>query len=83
MCHVNPVLKKPTMPKEELNSYIPISNLSFISKIFEKVVANRLRSHIYKNGLSNVSQSAYKQFHSTETALLKVHNDITMEKLPP
>jgi hypothetical protein len=25
-----------------------------------------------------VSQSAYKQFHSTETALLKVHNDINL-----
>ena len=56
--HVNPVLKKSTLPKEELNSYRPISNLSFISKILEKVVANRLRSHIYKSGLSNVSQSA-------------------------
>ncbi|KAK2161425.1 hypothetical protein NP493_1585g00020 [Ridgeia piscesae] len=30
----NPVLKKPNLPKEELNSYRPISNLSFISKIF-------------------------------------------------
>ena len=25
-----------------------------------------------------MSQSAYKQFHSTETALLKVHNDINL-----
>ena len=76
--HVTPVLKKKTLPKEELNSYRPISNLSFISKILEKVVANRLRSHIYENGLSNMLQSAYKQFHSTETALLKVHNDINL-----
>ena len=75
---VNPVLKKSTLPKEELNSYRPVSNLSFISKILENVVANRLRSHIYKNGLSNLSQSAYKQFRSTETALLKVHNDINL-----
>ena len=28
--------------------------------------------------MSNVFQSAYKQFHSTETALLKVHNDVTL-----
>ena len=27
---------------------------------------------------SNVSQSAYKQFHSTETALLKVHSEFTL-----
>ena len=76
--HVNPVRKIPMLPKEELNSYRPISNLSFILKILEMVVANCLRSHIYKNGLSNVSQSAYNQFHSTETALLKVHNDINL-----
>ena len=76
--HVNPVLKKTTLPKEELNSYRPISNHFLISKILEKVVANRLSSHIYINGLTNASQSAYKQFHSTETALLKVHNDINL-----
>ena len=28
--------------------------------------------------MSNVLQSAYKQFHSTETVLLKVHNDVTL-----
>ena len=39
---------------------------------------SRLRSHISSNCLSNVSQSAYKEFHSTETALLKVHNDVTL-----
>ena len=57
--HVSPVLKKITLPKEELNSYRHISNLSFISKILEKV-ANRLSSHININGLTNASQSAYK-----------------------
>ena len=76
--HVNPILKNTTLSKEDLNSYKPISNLSFISKILEKVVANRLASHININGLTNASQSAYKQFHSTETALLKVHNDINL-----
>ena len=30
------------------------------------------------NCLSNVSQSAYKQFYSIETTLLKVHNDVTL-----
>ena len=79
--HVNLLLKKTSLPKEYLNSYIYVSNFSFISKILEKVVASRLKSHISSNCLSNVSQSAYKEFHSTETALLKVHNDVTC--LPP
>ena len=53
---VNPLLKKTSLPKEDLNSYRPVSNLSSISKILEKVVASRLRSHISSNCLSNVSQ---------------------------
>ena len=75
---VDPLLKKSTLPKENLNSYRPISNLSFISKVLKKVVASHLRSHIESNCMSNVLRSAYKQFHSTETALLKIHNDVTL-----
>ena len=44
--HVNPLLKKTSLSKEDLNSYRPVSNFSFISKIQEKVLASRLRSHI-------------------------------------
>ena len=52
------------------------TNLSFLSKILEKIVAKRLNAHIEEHLLSNHVQSAYKRFHSTETALLKIHNDI-------
>ena len=45
--------------KNELKNYRPVSNLSFISKILEKVVANRLQAHIKNNHLSNRLQSAY------------------------
>ena len=50
--------------------------LSFSSKILEKIVANRLQAHIKNNHLSNPLQSAYTKHHSTESALLKLHNDI-------
>ena len=73
---VRPLLKKTYLPKNELKNYRPVSNMSFISKILEKVVANRLQNHIKNNHLSNSLLSAYRKPYSTESALLKVHNDI-------
>jgi hypothetical protein len=74
--HVTPLLKKPSLCKDDMKNYRPVSNLSFISKLVEKVVASRIRSHIDSTGMSNCFQSAYKKLHSTETALLKIHNDV-------
>ena len=53
-----------------------MSNLSFLSKVLEKVVVNQLNSHINNSKTSNHFQSAHRKFHSTETALLKIHNEI-------
>ena len=71
-----PLIKKKTLCRNEFKNYRPISNLSFLSKILEKIVAKRLNAHIEEHLLSNHVQSVYKRFHSTETALLKIHNDI-------
>ena len=54
----------------------PCSNLTFISKILEKVVYSRLDDHLTNNQLMDEVQSAYIIYHSTETALLKVQTDI-------
>ena len=70
------LIKKTFLPKNELNNYRPVSNLSFISKILATVVVNWLQSHIKHNHLSNPLQSPYRKHHSTESALLEVHNDI-------
>ena len=72
---VRPLLKKPVLDKENLLNYRPISNLSFIGKVIEKVVATQLGNFMSSNNLHDISQSAYKQSHSCETALLKVLND--------
>ena len=47
-----------------------------MSKLIEKAVASQLNEHILKHDLGETLQSAYKRFHSTETALVRVHNDI-------
>ena len=76
---IKPLLKKHNLDINELKSFRPISNLSFLSKILEKIVDQRLRDHLSSNNLYNSFQSAYRPFHSTETALLRISNDILLE----
>ena len=73
---VQPLLKKPSLPTDDLNNFRPISNLNSISKLLEKVVASLIQSS--SNTLSSSFQSAYQIFHSTETTLLKIHNDLIL-----
>jgi hypothetical protein len=73
---VTPLLKKQTLDPNILKNYRPVSNLKFISKVLEKVVAMRLNSYMEENNLRESYQSAYRKHHSTETALLKVQSDI-------
>ena len=71
-----PHLKKPNLNKEELNNYRPISNLSFLSKLCERVVKTRLTHHLSSNSMLNSFQSAYTKFHSTESTLLAVNEHL-------
>ena len=71
---VRPLLKKSSLDPNDPSSYRPISNLSFVSKIVEKVVDARITSHASKHNLLPVFQSAYRPFHSTETAIICVMN---------
>ena len=73
---LTPLIKKIILDVEILKNYRPISNLSFLSKLIERIVRVQLVNHLDKNGLYEVFQSAYRQLHSTETALLRVQNDI-------
>jgi hypothetical protein len=79
---IKPLLKKHSLPKDELSSYRPISNLNFLSKLLERIIYSRLTAHL--NSFSSLSpfQSAYRKFHSVETALLRIQNDLllAMEK---
>ena len=72
--HVTPILKKSSLDKEVFKNYRPVSNLNFISKILERVVAAQLQAHLDEAGL----MTAFHKHHSTESALLNIHNDILL-----
>ena len=57
-----------------MKNYRPVSNLSFLSKVLEKVVVSQVNTHTNSSNTSNQYQSAYR--NSTETVLLKIHTEI-------
>ena len=73
---VAPLLKKDDLDPKVLKNYRPVSNLSFLSKVLERVVAARLTNYMTINQLHEHIQSAYRPCHSIETALVRVQNDI-------
>ena len=71
---VTPMLNKTTLDGNEVKTCRPVSNLSFVSKIVEKVVAVRFSKHLSDNDLYKKMLSPYSPNYSTETALLRVRN---------
>ena len=74
---VKPRLKK-TDAEALFSNLRPISNLSFASKLTERAVFAQTHDHLITNKLYPKAQSAYREFHCTETALLRVKNDILL-----
>ena len=74
---VFPLLKKDGLGPIFKN-YRPVSNLQFVSKLTESAVVKQLQHHIITNIFFPKLQSSYRKFNSTETALLKVKNDILL-----
>lgn len=64
---LTPIIKNKKSDVNQLKSYQPVSLLSLISKILERVVVNQLTQYIGESNLGNPRQSADKKRHSVET----------------
>jgi len=65
-------MKKPGLESLSPVNYRPISNLTTVSKVLERLVLTRLRPHLLGSANFSQFQSAYRKGHSAETALLEV-----------
>uniref|UniRef100_A0A8D0BC31 Reverse transcriptase domain-containing protein n=1 Tax=Salvator merianae TaxID=96440 RepID=A0A8D0BC31_SALMN len=73
---VRPLLKKPSLDPTVLNNYRPVSNLPFIGKVVEKVVAFQLQRSLDEADYLGPWQSGFRPGYSTETALVALIDDL-------
>ena len=79
---VSPLIKKSSLPPDELKNYRPVSGLNFISKLVERVVVSQLNDHVTSNGLENVSQSISKVIRlKPHYCLLKTRSTLLLREV--
>ena len=73
---VKPILKKHNLDSNCPDNYRPITNLSSLSKLLERIVCDQISKFLNTTPLLAKNQSAYRQFHSTETLLMRTVSDL-------
>ena len=73
LARITPIYKDGS--KTECGNYRPISVISIVAKVFEKLVCNQLRSFMKENNIIIDEQSGFRPYHSTETILLDSTNE--------
>ena len=71
-----PILKRDGLDPDDPSNYRPIANVTFLSKVLERIVASQIISYLDVNELIPSEQSGFRRYHSTETLLLRLLSEI-------
>lgn len=69
-------IRKPGKPADDVSSYRPISLLSSMSKILERIILHRINSHLEQSDIIPNSQFGFRSQHSTAHQLMRVVKQI-------
>ena len=74
LAKISPLYKKGD--KFDARNYRPVAVLPALSKVMEKVVIGRLKTHLEKNRLLSDHQNAYRERRSVTTAVIQLYDEI-------
>ena len=75
---ITPLIKKQSLDSDILKNYRPVANLTFLAKTIERACTSQIQDYLDRESLRGKMQSAYRPCFSTETALLRVYNDLLL-----
>ena len=67
------------MAADKIGNYSPVINVSFLSKVVERVAANQLQALLDKTNALDPFQSGFRLCHGTEMTLVALFDDLLRE----
>ncbi|XP_053138881.1 uncharacterized protein LOC128339283, partial [Hemicordylus capensis] len=75
---IRPLLKKPALDPSELSNYRPVSNLPWLGKVIERVVASQLQAVLEETDYLDPFQTGFRADYGVETALVGLMDDLQL-----
>ena len=74
LAKISPLFKKGD--KFDAKNYRPVAVLPSMSKVLEKVIVSRLKTHLERNKLLADTQNAYREKRKVTTAVIQLYDEI-------